>query len=137
MPRGGRRSTTWAKGEHGQVWGKSRWGGANGPGAGPEALQPVARTKEVLERMAKLREMLEPHLDKVALTWLEIMMDPEAPAQARIHAAEKIAERVEGKVSDKIALLDTRNADEMTDEELAAIARRGRSAAPDAPADPV
>lgn len=131
----GRTRTTWAKGEHGQVWGKSRWGGANGPGKGPEALQPVARTKEVLARMAKLKALLEPHLDKVALTWLEIMTDPNAPPQARIHAAEKIAERVEGKVSDKLALLDTRNADEMTDEELALIASRGRAEASDAAPD--
>lgn len=78
------------------------------------------------EMAAKLKELLAPHIGSVAETWLQVMLDPQAPPSARIVAAEKIAERVEGKVSDKLALLDTRSADELTDEELAIIASRGR-----------
>jgi hypothetical protein len=112
------------------------WGGdAKGAGKGPEALPMVGRSRETNARVAAeartLREMLRPHLGLAAQAWLDVLLDPDAPAAAKIAAAEKIAERVEGKVSDKLALIDTRSADELTDDDLAIIASRGRSATAD------
>lgn len=101
----------------------------------PERQPDPEAIKRGIAMSKRLKELLGGHLDAVAKTWVEIMNDPRQPAQARISAAEKIAERVEGKVSDKLALLDTRNPDDMTDEELAAIARRGRAEASDAAPD--
>lgn len=110
--------------------GGAGWGGAaKGASASrysadnPPDQDAARRGKEMA---AKLKELLEGEIGNVAATWVSIMLDPQAPASARIVAAEKIAERVEGKVSDKLALLDTRSADELTDEELAIIASRGR-----------
>lgn len=102
MPRGGRTSGTRPKGS-GIPAGGAGWGGpARGASTNrysadnPPDQKAAKRGKEMA---AKLKELLSDHIGSVAETWLTIMLDPTQPAAARIAAAEKIAERVEGKVT--------------------------------------
>jgi hypothetical protein len=47
--------------------------------------------------MATLRELLEPYRADVVTTWVNVLSDPNASARDKITAAEKIADRLEGK----------------------------------------
>lgn len=123
--------------------GGAGWGG---PARGTRAAFSAERQPSMRARIgaaerrvaeaATLREMLRPHLSAAAQTWLDVMLDEAAPAAARIAAAEKVAERVEGKVAERVALLDSRGAESLSDDELAAIALGGRAGAAPAADDP-
>lgn len=98
----------------------------------PERQPDPEAIKRGIAMSKRLKELLGGHLDAVAKTWVEIMNDPRQPAQARISAAEKIAERVEGKVTDK---LEVSPLAEFSDDELRAAIAHARALAAHAEGD--
>lgn len=75
----------------GAGWGGPARGGERRPAYTAET-QPTPEAKAAGHAEAKtLREMLSPHKQRVADTWLSILQDPDAPAAARVTAGEKIA----------------------------------------------
>ena len=70
--------------------------------------------------------------EKAAERWLAILNDPEHPKHAEMVA--KAAERMDGSPVQRVEMRDA-DPDSMTDEELAAIAARGRRAPVAAEAD--
>lgn len=136
-----------------RIWGGpargAGWGGpAKGAGWGGPAKGDGDATRFTLEtrpgsavtmagriKAEALRLLLAGDIPAVAETWRSIMNDPTANPAARIQAAEKIAERVEGKVSQPIEHR-TLSAESMSDDDLARIAAGGSGGADPAQDDP-
>jgi hypothetical protein len=111
--------------------GKGQWGGpAKGASTSrlapagddySDAIRALARDPAHAESKAPLREL-------VFRTWVDVATASDNDS-ARVAAAEKIADRLDGKAVQRQDIkLRNVNPDEMTDEELAAIAA-GRSGA--------
>lgn len=68
-------------------------------------------------KAAVARELAANHVPEAVEVWRKVMMDPQAPAMARITAAEKMVERAEGKAEQN---LNVNNLDGISDAQLAA-----------------
>ncbi len=123
---GGRTSGTWAKGS-GIPAGGDGWGGqakgAGHTGAGPGRPEGM---KDGEGKAARLADLGAAHIASVMQVWVDVMGDVNAPPMARIAAAEKIADRVEGKAVATTVSANV-NADEnLSPAELAAAIARAR-----------
>ncbi len=123
-------ATTGTRRGNGAGWGGPATGSGNRD-AGPGRPQGVKtgdgkRTVAALLIEAGARET-------AAERWMAILNDPAHPKHAEMVA--KVAERMDGAPTARIEIADADPAT-MTDEQLAAIAARGRRAAANAPDDP-
>jgi hypothetical protein len=134
--------------KHGPAKGASKWpfvrkppqgASPHGEGHGWSAWGKRKRRPRTLSNEDKRRiaELARGYNGEVVETWVEIMRDPTAPAMARIAAAEKLADRSEGKAVQPIIDGDdlARMTEQEIDAELARLeAAAGEAAAPAAPA---
>ncbi len=107
--------------------------GYGGPakGAGNRSAGPgrPAGVRNGEGKAARSADLCAPHVADAVEVWRVVMVDSKQPAQARIAAAEKIIARAEGATPQRIAVVDERDLDSLTDAELAALARGGAEVA--------
>lgn len=110
--------------------------GHGGPAKGPGKVGGPGRPKGLRDGEGKRSVaaiLIDAGAQKLAAdAWLAIINNPAHPKHAEMVA--KVAERMDGAPTQRIEVRDT-NPDEMTDAELEAIARRGRSAPSGAASD--
>ena len=117
--------------------GPGHGGPANGPGWGgpanglnrrfsaehqPDPAAVAAGIAEAKTAAAAAR----PHAVSMVEVWRTIALDADAPAMARIVAAEKLVDRAEGKPAQTMNLRRINDFADLTEEELAALARGGK-----------
>lgn len=125
----------WGGPAKGSGWGGPAKGASTAPRFSSEVQSDSAKRTMGKIKAEALRQLLAGDIPDVAETWRSIMKDRDAPHAARIQAAEKIAERVEGKVSQPIEHRPY-SAESMSDDELASIAAGGGDGTDPAPDDP-
>lgn len=105
---------------NGGFGGSANGAGNHGPGPGrPKGM------KSGEGKRARSADLCAPMVSDAVEVWREVMNDPNAPAAARIVAAEKVISRAEGATPQRIEVKDTRDLERLSDAELAAIARGG------------
>ena len=110
----------WEKGIHGEGYGPSRWGGAKGAAMDrkPRQIGGPGRGHIVNPEVKAQRRK---DADEAWGVRMEILRDPTAPTMARLHAADSVADRVEGKPAQTVNVRRITCLADLTDDELAAL----------------
>ena len=111
---------------NGAGWGGPAKGAGKPPGNREAGRPPGVKTGE--GKAARSAEMCAPLVADAVEVWREVMADADAPAAARIAAAEKIIARAEGATPQRVEIADSRDLATLTDAELEAIVRGGSPA---------